>query len=87
MMYGIFRKELRIRSICNQHNKVIIFNRWGAKVYEKEDYMQDAERFEGYSNNSLDFRDSKPLPSGTYFYVIEVDSGVEKSGYFYIVNE
>ncbi len=79
--------ELKTRSICNQHNKLMIFNRWGAKVYEKVDYMQDAERFDGYSNNSLDFQGDELLPAGTYFYIIELDGDVKVDGYFYIVRE
>lgn len=77
-------EDLKSVSICNEHNKVVIFNRWGAKVYEKCDYMSDDERFRGYSENSLDFQNEELLPAGTYFYIIEINGGINKTGYLYI---
>jgi gliding motility-associated-like protein len=40
-------------------NKVIIFNRWGNVVFEKENYKNDW--------------DGGDLPSGTYYYVISAE--------------
>ncbi|MEX2234373.1 MAG: FG-GAP-like repeat-containing protein [Cyclobacteriaceae bacterium] len=53
------------------NNKVSIFNRWGDKVYEVENYDSEVpgKRFEGSSDSG------KALPSGTYFYKIEVEGG------------
>lgn len=68
-------------------NKVIVFNRWGAKVYEKENYMLDSERFRGESDNSIDFKDDKLLPAGTYFYILKVEGFNDKTGYLYILSE
>ncbi len=79
--------ELKTRSVCNQNNKVMVFNRWGAKVWEKENYMSDDERFDGYSDNGLDFQNSELLPAGTYFYIIEINGEKGTDGYFYIVHE
>jgi len=45
-------------------NKVLIFNRWGDKVFEIEDYDNDSQRFEGKQTNG------KELPSGVYFYKV-----------------
>jgi gliding motility-associated-like protein len=42
---------------------VIIFNRWGSKVWESDDYAND---WTGTSQNGNE------LPDGTYFYVIQV---------------
>jgi gliding motility-associated-like protein len=39
-----------------------VFNRWGQKVFESKGYA-DNQRFDGTRNG-------KPLPSGTYYYVI-----------------
>ncbi len=52
-------------------NKVSIFNRWGDKVFEIDNYNStDADkRFNGASNNG------KALPSGVYFYKVEFSSG------------
>lgn len=73
---------------CTQCGKSVmlrLYNRWGAKVYEKEGYMLDSERFEGYSNNGLDYMNSKKLPDGTYFYLITVEGEKEKTGFINIV--
>ncbi len=44
-------------------NSIVVFNRWGNKVYEKAGYTND---WDG-SNNSGD-----PLPDGTYFVIFKV---------------
>lgn len=58
-------------------NKVLIFNRWGDKVYEVENYDDtvSGKRFAG-----LDTKGNE-LPSGNYFYKIEVDQKEVKTGY------
>jgi gliding motility-associated-like protein len=38
-----------------------VFNRYGAKIFESQDYR----------NNWDGTRDGKPLPDGTYYYVID----------------
>ncbi len=67
----------------NLVNKVMIFNRWGIKVYEKANYMLDQERFDGVS----ELNDN--LPDGTYFYILELkredDKPISIVGYLYIV--
>lgn len=57
-----------IRNIetVSPENKVTIYNRWGDVVYEVSDYNNTTTRFEGINNNG------KELPSGTYFYKIEI---------------
>jgi len=47
------------------NNKVTIFNRWGSKVFEVEDYDNTTNVFRGLSDNGNE------LPSGTYFYKIQ----------------
>lgn len=66
-------------------NSLKIFNRWGALVYEKKNYMLDNDRFKGYSKNTLDFEGNNLLPLGTYFYIIEVGETVKFMGYIYIM--
>ena len=58
-----------------------IFNRWGAKVFEAQDYQNN---WDGYSESS--FTSSNQLPSGTYFYVLEIrNSEFEPiQGYIYL---
>ncbi len=72
---------------CNKRAHVRLFNRWGAKVYEKDGYMFDEERFEGYSQNKLDFQNLQQLPSGTYFYIIMFNGDKDKTGYITIAND
>jgi len=50
-------------------NKVSIFNRWGDKIFEVTDYNNTTHVFKGLSENGSE------LPSGTYFYKIEFESG------------
>lgn len=45
---------------CTKNIKVIVFNRYGNKVYESEDYQ----------NNWDGTYKGKPLPDGTYYYTI-----------------
>jgi len=57
-------------------NKVTIFNRWGSKVFEVENYNNDDRVFKGLNDNGNE------LPSGTYFYKILFSSGREaETGY------
>ncbi len=63
----------------NQTGKTIknlkIFNRYGSPVFEKSDYTNE---FEGKSDKDYD------LPSGTYFYVIQLSDDTVKEGWLYI---
>ena len=57
-------------------NKVIIFDRWGSIVFEVDDYDNVNRVFRGISSGGND------LPSGTYFYKIDFNSGHEtKTGF------
>ena len=58
------------------NNNIAIFNRWGDKVYEKT----------GYDNDWLGTYNGKQLPSGTYFYILEIEPGnTPLQGFFTIV--
>lgn len=52
-----------------QNNTVTIFNRWGDEVFSIKDYNNTTRVFTGLST------DGKELPTGTYFYKIEFESG------------
>jgi gliding motility-associated-like protein len=58
-------------TLLNPKN-LIIYNRWGVKVYEKENYLS-----EWHGQNNKD----KRLPDGVYFYVIDLQSGESKTGW------
>ncbi|MFM9838665.1 MAG: gliding motility-associated C-terminal domain-containing protein [Cyclobacteriaceae bacterium] len=62
---------------ATKNNVVSIFNRWGDKVFEAEDYNNTTIAFKGIGTNG------ETLPTGTYFYQIEFKGGVPvKTGFF-----
>ncbi|MEX2234451.1 MAG: gliding motility-associated C-terminal domain-containing protein [Cyclobacteriaceae bacterium] len=69
-------RHMRILNLPNG-NKVSIYNRWGDKVFEIENYDSNTpgKRFEG------DNEDGKKLPSGTYFYKIQIPDRDLLTGY------
>lgn len=52
-------------------NTLKIYSRWGRLVYNKIDYQQDDERFDGTYLG-------EPLPAGNYYYVLEFPTGTIK---------
>jgi gliding motility-associated-like protein len=52
--------------------KVSVFNRWGEKVFYSQGYDNESKKFDGTRNG-------KPLPDGTYYYVIESGDGSKSS--------
>ncbi len=72
---------------CGKSVKVTLYNSGGQKVYEKEGYMLDGERFEGYSKNPLDFQNNKKLPSDTYFYIISTEGEEERTGFINLITD
>ncbi|SDR73798.1 HYR domain-containing protein [Gramella sp. MAR_2010_147] len=66
---------------CGFTYDVKIFNRWGAKVFDAQNYQNN---WDGYSDSS--FTSSNQLPSGTYFYVLEIREGNFEpiQGYIYL---
>ena len=64
------------------NNKLKIFNRWGNEVYSAEPYLND---WSGSSNISFSIGQST-LPSGTYFFVLDVygDRSLLRSSYIEI---
>lgn len=62
---------------------VMIFNRWGKKVYEAQDYQNT---WAGTSPDSS-FGTSGNLPTGTYYYIINVSNRLDLkpiNGYIYL---
>ncbi len=67
---------------CNYSFEVMIFNRWGDKVYESADYQND---WGGFAPSNA-FGSAGMLPSGTYYYIINVKNQDIKplNGYIYL---
>ncbi len=53
-------------------NRVLVFNRWGSKIYETTNYSRSNE-WNGTING-------QPAPIGTYYYVITLGNGKSYSG-------
>lgn len=62
-------------------NKVSIFNRWGQEVYSTEDYDNETKVWSGKDNKQRD------LPSGTYFYIVELGSKKPIKGWVELLKE
>ncbi|WP_248722870.1 gliding motility-associated C-terminal domain-containing protein [Seonamhaeicola sp. ML3] len=59
--------------LCGFEYEVKIFNRWGALVYESDNYQND---WNGTSSGSS-FGNAGQVPNGTYYYIINIkDSGL-----------
>ena len=55
-------------------NKVVIFNRWGNKVFDAAGYDNNTVVWDGTSSKALT---GNNVPAGTYFYVIELDANTD----------
>jgi len=53
-----------------EQNSLIIFNRWGNIVYEKDKY-DNSEAWDGIANKGIRVG-SGPLPAGVYFYILDL---------------
>ena len=70
---------------------VMVFNRWGVKVFETDNYGVGEDVFDGFSSGRLTLKGDSQLPSGTYFYILDYEYGdpVEgnrhrQAGYLYL---
>ncbi|MBL4625344.1 MAG: gliding motility-associated C-terminal domain-containing protein, partial [Flavobacteriales bacterium] len=68
-----------IRGIEFTDNKVTIFNRWGDYIGEFENYDNSSVVWDGTNGNG------EPLPTGTYFYVLEIDGEITERDWIQIV--
>ncbi|MBL7935395.1 MAG: gliding motility-associated C-terminal domain-containing protein, partial [Bacteroidia bacterium] len=71
-----------IKGIEGRTVKIIVFNRWGNKVYENESYNNT---WGGMPNVSGLIIGNNKLPQGTYYYIVEFEDGVDKPINGYVV--
>ncbi|MCC4212776.1 Ig-like domain-containing protein [Leeuwenhoekiella parthenopeia] len=64
-------------------NTLMVFNRVGQKVFSSVNYKND---WDGIANVTTGFNTSKGLPSGTYYYVLEINGGRTLKGWLYLAN-
>jgi len=76
---------------CAYNLEVQIYNRWGVKVFESDDYGVNGDVFDGYSTGRMTIDDTNQLPTGTYYYILEYDydtsTGTKRhkqAGYLYL---
>jgi gliding motility-associated-like protein len=71
-----------IRGIdCYPNNSIIIYNRWGNKVYEASPYKND---WDGRTDFGITIGGDK-LPVGTYFYLLNLGDGSDIiKGFIYL---
>lgn len=73
---------LKIQNITLFSNNIVtIYTRWGDKVFEMAGYDNDENVFKGFSN----VRNTKELPEGTYYYVIEKGDGSSNLNGFFVL--
>jgi gliding motility-associated-like protein len=66
------------------NNSIRIFNRWGSVVYEKSPYNNDWNGQPG--SGLIVLKNDGYLPTGTYYYVIELAPGMQPiTGYVYLI--
>jgi gliding motility-associated-like protein len=56
-------------------SRLVIYNRWGLKIYESSDYKND---WEGTHNG-------KKVPDGVYYYILHLKDGTEDHGFVTII--
>lgn len=63
-------------------NNLMIFNRWGNKVYAKKPYDNS---WDGKASESAVVGQDQYLPAGTYYYILELGDGSKPlTGYIYL---
>ena len=65
------------------NNNLVIFNRWGLKVYETDGYNNN---WDGNNKGNTNSGNDNKLPSGTYFYVLDLNGNGKnvKKGFIYL---
>jgi gliding motility-associated-like protein len=73
---------------CNSENTVMIYNRWGILVFERDGYNQ-SNAFRGDSEGRVNIQQGTGLPEGTYWYILKYKNQStgnvsEKAGWLYV---
>lgn len=75
-------------------NNVILYNRWGRKVYETKNYNSKNNVFVGVAEGNGIVGSGEQLPAGTYYYVVEYlydrdgqNQWIKKVGYIHLESQ
>jgi gliding motility-associated-like protein len=60
------------------NNSVVIFNRWGSKIFEAQPYLND------WTGQATVGAMPGQLPAGTYFYQLDLGNGDVRTGYIQV---
>lgn len=76
------------------NNRVQIYNRWGALVFETINYDSNGNVFIGISEGKGTINKNDKLPTGTYYYVVKYEytdgkgsEMITRSGYLHLENQ
>jgi gliding motility-associated-like protein len=73
---------------CYVDNTVEIYNRWGVLVFETRGYNNTNRAFRGISEGRATVNKNAELPTGTYFYILQVSVNtgetITRNGYLYL---
>ena len=76
-----------IKDIENYPNNTVqIFNRWGNKVFEIKGYDNQNNVWKSDVNSGLRIGNDNNVPSGTYYYLIQLGDGSDPISGFVVVN-
>ena len=65
------------------NNNLVIFNRWGLKIYEADGYNNN---WDGTNKGNSNSGNDSKLPVGTYYYVLDLNGNGKnvKKGFIYL---
>ena len=66
-------------------NTVTIFDRWGSVIYQVTGYNNENVVWDG-RGNGRGVSSTSVVPSGTYFYSVELQGSGSKSGFIELIN-
>jgi gliding motility-associated-like protein len=70
---GLFDQFI-VKGLGEQPSHLIVMNRWGNKVYEKENYDNS---WDGTSNAGAFSLGKGKLPQGTYYYILQIGGTIQ----------
>ena len=70
-----------VGKVSFEANKITVYNRYGTEVYEKTNYRDE------WCGATEDGNSGSELPTGTYYYILDLPTGEIMKGWVYINRE